>query len=222
MIRKFFFLLMLLVLNCRLQFKEPHLMLRDYAVNRTRDAGDIFNIGAERNVYGIRTYISLFPPLAYQDSVNGEGYGLVFGSFGSYKTGDSKNPVKLECKDPDKNEEDETFFGKNIFIQYALYYSNDSSISDKRGKSIISYFSPAFRCKDLKAYYKGKSLEKYGHIKHRHFQIRKEPLLFFVFDLSAGYHYGIRLGINFDELFDFLFGIVGIDFKEDDIGWQED
>lgn len=47
-------------------------------------------------------------------------------------------------------------------------------------------------------------------------------MLFLNLDLSIGYHYGIRLGINFDELFDFFFGIVGIDFKEDDIGWQKD
>lgn len=44
----------------------------------------------------------------------------------------------------------------------------------------------------------------------------------FGFGLSLGIKYGVRFGFNVGELFDFLFGIAGIDFKEDDIGWQED
>ncbi|HNI87347.1 MAG TPA: hypothetical protein PKX55_04270 [Leptospiraceae bacterium] len=36
-----------------------------------------------------------------------------------------------------------------------------------------------------------------------------------IFEISFGVYYGFRLGINFDELLDFLFGIFGFDFKGD-------
>lgn len=45
---------------------------------------------------------------------------------------------------------------------------------------------------------------------------------FNLIELSAGYKFGFRLGINLIAVLDFFTGLVLLDLEADDIGWQNE
>lgn len=195
--RMYFFLLMLLVLNCRLQFKEPHLMLRDYAVNNARDFADIVNLGVEDEVYGFSLYL-LIGPLGFQDSVDRKGYGLMNGSFGSYRIGDSGNPVyNYISREGEKETKEQFYFGElNSFGLETYYFRTDNIISQKRGKNSFLYAARSwcYRCRHSFVYQE-EGLKKIQIYKRGTMYVgNKMPPA--ALSISLGLKYGIRFGIN--------------------------
>ena len=142
------------MLNCRLQIKEPHLMLRDYAVNNARDFADIVNLGVEDEVYGFSIYF-LIGPLGFQESIDGKGYGLMNGSFGPYRIGDRENPIyNYVSREWEKETKEQVFFGElRSFGLETYYFRTDNIISQKRGKDSFLYAArPCYRCRQTFVY----------------------------------------------------------------------
>jgi hypothetical protein len=81
MLRFIFIFLLLIFFQCK--------SINDYAKSRVLDTTDVFTLSVEKNVSGasIKYCVGFF---GLQYAEHGKGYGLRSGTFGSYRTGQSK------------------------------------------------------------------------------------------------------------------------------------
>lgn len=193
----------------------------DYAANRGRDLRDIVNLSVEKDVYGF--YIQ--PPIpfyiGYQKGASGTAYGLRYGNFGEYQTGDPNNPI-LDNKE--YNTEKRYFGDFPNFPNEGMYYKSLKYSARMRGKSLLEFVTSDKGFQNVNACkleYKGKILstgKKYcSHSKSGSISYRALGNV----EMFIGLKYGIKIGFSSAETFDFLLGIFGFDPKEDDIGWLE-
>ena len=164
----------------------------------------IVNVGLEANTYDL--YVSQPIGILGSRASDGKGIGLRNGHFGFYATGDSKNSIKAS-----KLNGSEIFslnLGNSLPGWWSSYHEPVGDVSlrnwNKRYKVLHIY-----RCRDIYVYYK-ESKFHCGIAEYSH-------LPFFRFEIASGIYLGFRIGINFDELLDFLVGFAGFDPMDDDI-----
>ncbi|HMY69762.1 MAG TPA: hypothetical protein PL163_24180 [Leptospiraceae bacterium] len=159
----FFFLLILLMLNCRsTEYRSPEDSLKSYFADRSRDLGDIFYFGVEDKVHGASIFFAYFP-IGHGYNMEGKGIGLMGGAFDFYEIGDRTNPISIYMADPDgKEEKDEIYFGQQTFgYSAAALFRSENPIINKRNKNNAMFVSHTvcYKCK-WKAVYQDKELKK--------------------------------------------------------------
>ncbi len=198
--------------------------VKRYAINRGNDLKDIVNVGVERNIYGIGIQFGL--PIGYQDAIDGVGYGLRNGYFGVYSTGDRNNKIiryyryNRSVMVKSINEELINPGDSNLLISTS--YHKPQNLDDRRvaKKEYLKVSHLFYKCSE-----RGVSgVDTYGNIALEaasskgscSFQSFYYP---YPFELSFGYNFGFRVGINLWEVLDFLLGIFGSDPFGDDTSY---
>ncbi|MDF3821283.1 hypothetical protein P3G55_15360 [Leptospira sp. 96542] len=172
-----------------------------YFQNRTKDIVDIPVIGVEENIYGISAWFWCFGG-GIQHGRNGLGLGIRNGVVGYYKTGGRGGRIYLST------------------------YENSDLVLDQ-GNSLIVMNSNSHIPKEDEPRNHKKSFSKFntnvifplgfgserGSSSGIESRWCESPVSV---EVSIGIHYGIRLGMNFSEIFDFLTGVILIDPLNDD------
>jgi hypothetical protein len=205
---------------------------KNYFINRKNDFLDIFNLSVEKNSYGIGFYgLPFFSGLFY--GRDAEGYGVRYGTVGGYYAG-GRGIYMRRLYNSQKNldgfkENDECFEKYNCAAKWWLYaeqpkenfgnqllYFGDSLFHEPKqftnrtknkfftlmsGSGSSTTSSERGRVREL--YFISHPMEPGGYTR-------------FPLEFSIGVHYGIRFGLTITEFFDFILGMVGIDFMDDD------
>jgi len=166
------------------------LSIKNYFRNRLYDATDMVTIGLEKNVFGFAGWISCFGG-GLQYAHKGIGFGLRNGNFGFYKTGGDKLAYINS--------------GNSILLlnsyAYIAYGSKKNRANKKvyRTRNILGII-PVFPVP----------------VKELQDRLTKDCKAPVALELSAGIYFGIRVGINFSEILDFVLGWTTIDIMDDD------
>lgn len=209
-----------------------------YWHNRKNDFMDVFTVGFEKNSYGAGVRIG---PLAagfmFQggssknpDPEKGKSFGLRGGRIGKYYSrqmvfgilgGESFQPGQLSeeavkayqktGKIPDP--EDERSGLKSHDVKYMSFYNDPPSERRKRRKEKLQREMAEEMIRQsgdesIRMYMPGKPRKRYGYPASYLFQV----------EVYVGLFGGIRLGMNFAELLDFILGFAGADILKDDDG----
>ncbi|MDX1957909.1 MAG: hypothetical protein SFU98_05010 [Leptospiraceae bacterium] len=181
---------------------------RDYFYNRARDAGDIFNVGIEKDVYGGSFFIDQVG-LGFQHASNGKGLGTRYGHFGFYRTG-SDAKIAIYAAILKKYYIEQSFGNSKILINSFEHLPLEPNVRNK--DKIISIYNgsllgpPERSRKNLGDDFYLPSNDRISYI-------------FAPIEFSFGFYLGIRVGFNTSEFFDFILGIMGFDIIDDDLGY---
>lgn len=174
--------------------------LGNYFQNRKNDLTDIPVIGIEENVFGVSAWAWCFGG-GMQYGKNGLGLGIRSGTLGYYKTGGRGGSIYVSTYE-------NTNLALNQGNSFVVLNSNSHipKLDDKRSnKKAFSKFNTNI------IFPLGASQTSSGEI------IGKWCDSPISVEISLGIYYGVRVGFNFSEAFDFLVGVTTIDFQEDDI-----
>lgn len=162
-----------------------------YMKSRAYDAMDILTLGVDKNLYGASIWLSCFG-FGLQHGERSVGYGIRNGHIGKYRSGQSKKtPFFLN-------------YGNSILLFNSMKnYPITKGILERHKSSEFTALSMLIIPASCR---RGTTCKNYDYC--------SMPL---AFEFSMGLHYGFRFGFNFKEFADFLLGIIGIDFMEDDV-----
>lgn len=182
--------------------------VQTYFKDRGNDALDIINIGAEKNIYGVR--ISAGIPLGFQKASSGVGFGLRGGYFGKYFTGDNENKIHFLKEEDDKLlREDQISPGdSNVFFATTSYHKPNDLKDLRACKKQFQEVFPLLGW--TRAEYLGSSMSRSMK------GIFRVGLADIKLEISVGTFIGFRIGLSVFETIDFIFGIFGFDFMRDD------
>lgn len=162
--------------------------------NRAYDFRDVFNIGLEKNNYGVAC--AMIIATGIQNAEAAEGIGLRFGHWGKYKAGGTDYIYKINKNAPEGYG---TIGNSFIFISSYEHIPLENVLPRNKKKLVRE----TFMLKRPSSY--------------DHFSIEmNESYSFPPFECSLGIYYGIRMGFNLHELVDFLGGLFGYDPLDDD------
>ncbi|MDX1961199.1 MAG: hypothetical protein SFU98_21700 [Leptospiraceae bacterium] len=187
--------------------------LGNYSYDRVRDAGDIFNIGIEKDVYGGSFFIDQVG-MGLQHASKGNGIGMRYGHFGFYKTGsDARIAFVFPFRHRVNNTDVVNTFGNSMIIPSNSYEHIPMYPSIRNQKKLISISNIFCPCGNPK----GRTTPS-----QQYYTIPKESRISYIFapiEISFGLYIGVRIGFNPSEFFDFILGIFTIDIFEDDLGY---
>lgn len=218
-------LLMIPYLNC--------ISMKNYLADRGRDSVDIINLGVERRVYGISFVLFAFA-VGLQSSRKSDGFGIRFGQTGSYYAGnesadeksDEYGHILFHYKEDAPSDIQKvlkptpTEYGySNIFSKSTYYYVPKDIFERKRKNKymLLSSYLLGGTCTAPLSEKRYNSVVG-GSLGICGYKISNAPE---PFEISIGLYYGIRVGFNPGEIFDFLVGILGFDLMNDDAGWDD-
>ena len=177
------------------------------------DASDVFNVGIERDIYGVS--ISFFGILySIQKASNGKGFGVRYGHFGAYKTGDQDNEISISyISDNRKIVKDGFMLGDSYPawpMEWFTAFHEPTGFILSRNQSKSFRYVHFFRChKKYTINYKN-----YNYICTGKNTFPDQIYNSYQIELSLGVFLGFRF--NPHEFVDFLIGLVGYDSMDDD------
>ncbi len=186
---------------------------QNYILNRGNDLKDIVNIGIEKDVYGVNAQVAI-GVIGFQNAYSGTGFGLRYGHFGKYKTGDDKNAISFF----DGTEKKEIYFGNSILFSSTNYHEPQTSKNSRASLKKIKRLEFLFRRCVNDIYYK----EKIFPIQYTYYRGQRcffsESYIHNLrsLELSVGMYIGLRIGFNLNEFIDFIAGVAGYDLYYDD------
>jgi hypothetical protein len=208
-----------------------------YSYHRRKDLQDIATFGIEKPGLGIGLRISVLPlGLFFQGGETspgkkdkGEGYGLRGGSFGKYYTqqlvfgafggetfhfgepvlSEDGSPILEDSVIQTGSERDNL---KSYNLKYLKIFTDPPKERQKRSKEKIkrTIAEQLYEKKpkpELLSYLPKESKKPKGYPGEYKYQ----------FEVFLGMYYGVRIGINFSELVDFLLGFTTLDILGDDV-----
>lgn len=180
-----------------------------YAYDRTMDATDIINLGVERNIYGISITLAPFI-FGLQRGANGKGFGIRYGHFGTYETGDDESLTTVSYYTKDEMKQDDYLkLGDNWIGWLSAFHQPTGDISERNRKKNFKYARIQKCYNRYTIYYMGDNYKCSVMTPRNTFSYPVE--------ISVGVYLGVRAGINLKELVDFFAGIIGYDPQEDDL-----
>jgi hypothetical protein len=211
-----YFLLLVFLLNCA-----------SFVRDRKNDFLDMATVGVETPGYGAGLRISVIPVgLVFQGGESslgkkdlGTGWGLKGGRVGEYKS-QQLTFIVMGGEDFHINKEGKESQTPRALvkkIQIRTFSIINDPVKDRkaRKKELVreEIISRSNLDPKVTEYYRTqKSLKTNGYPKSYPYQ----------FEVYVGLHYGIRLGLNFAEILDFLMGWTTYDWMEDDLEDTED
>lgn len=170
-----------------------------YLENRTRDAIDIPVLGVEEKIYGFSGWVWCFGG-GMQYARNGLGIGIRSGVVGNYKTGGKGGSIYVS-----------TFENSNVALNQGNSFIVLNSNSHLPKVDKIRTNKKAFSKFNTNIIFPlGASKTSSGEIQSKWCDSPVSA------EVSFGIYYGIRIGMNFSEAFDFLVGFSTIDLQADD------
>lgn len=184
-----------------------------YYHNRVFDFTDIFHLGVEKDVYGVSGFVGPVG-IGLQKADKGVGAGGRFGYIGVYNTGSDESVVLLS---PDGKKEEIIKYGScnPIICTYAHSPKFFNTLPQFRDDPYVRSWR-----KNMKVYFTFilPSSSKLPASQRSSFNNEYSVgYSYFPVEFSIGLYLGIRVGINFDELADFLVGLAGYDLMDDDM-----
>lgn len=186
-----FILFLILNLHC--------ISIDSYLKNRKNDVIDVPVVGLEKNIYGVSAWVWCFGG-GLQYAKNGVGVGFRSGSVGQYKTGGRGSSIYISTQENSNL----TLNHGNSFV---VLNSNSHLPNDGEKRSDKKAFS---KFNTNLIFPLGATKTSTGEIDGKWCD---SPISF---ELSLGIYYGVRIGMNFTELIDFLFGTFTFDLMDDD------
>lgn len=221
-----FLVISMIILNCS-----------TYLNHRKKDLQDITTFGIEKPGYGIGLRLSVLPlGFFFQGGESapgkkdiGEGFGLRGGSFGKYFTqqlvfgafggetfysgepflSEEGKPILEDSVVLTDSERDNL---KSYNLKYLKLFSDPPKERQKRSKEklkkvIVEKLIEKNPDPTILSYLPKESKKPYGYPNEYKYQI----------EVFFSMYYGIRVGINFSELVDFLLGFTTLDILGDDV-----
>lgn len=186
-----------------------------YFKDRAYDARDVINIGLEKDIYGVRAF-----GFGIQHGHNAKGIGMRYGHLGFYKPGAKQN-MFMHMQYPSGFKIRQTlYFGDSIISFNSFYHKAIGKIKTRninkrriialfyfsRPRGTTLKFSKSERPDEIIIDDKAVTNENFYNLSYEKFS----------FELSLGMYLGFRIGLNLDELADFIVGFLGFDILEDD------
>lgn len=202
-----------------------------YLENRKNDMKDILTLGFEKESYGFGLRTSFLPIGFFFQSKEDltTGYGLRGGSFGEYSTnqlvfgflggesfyhGDllkdgNGKPIQVDGAFLVANKRDNL---KSHSLKYLHFYKDPPSQRRKRQRekdlrNLAQELSQTTESLELQEQLPKPKPKPNGYASHYLYQV----------EIFIGAYYGLRVGFNFAEFVDGIFGFLNIDILEDDI-----